>query len=494
MSFFSKPKVVLWPKARTTEIYLDKKENNSFSFDISLWEEHSDKELESIAYYLKQNRIDSCSVLVPDDVVLTKSFIYDTKITQIEKNEVIGLAESFVHFKIEPDTIEYSLTQETDKTIIRASIYEKKKIDILKLNLNKLGVKISSLRSVSSAVVEVVSGFNTNEFFLIYPLNEYEYTLILSKNGLVYLTANLKGPNLDIQKIINYSNLYFATPARKLYVPEHRQIEINCTTKLDQTPYSESQIAQSRGKASNLPLAVLGEITASNQANAAIIKKPIDISSSTPTVKPIKSMENKKNILPIVAVFIFTAALASVIIWFVLNRNKTNENLETPASEVAEETAPTTEPEITEAPTPIATIAELDKSIKIQVLNATDINGQAATIKTQLTSLGFKSIATGNGQKKATENTVQIKASLEGAQGYFESKMGSSFPATYTTDLKESSTYDVVFIIGTDLSTGAAADSSVSSDDTTVTPTKKVTATPTKTTTKPSTATPTDSE
>ncbi len=487
MPLFSKSKVVLWPKAKAVEIYIDKKDSNNLSVDINLWEDHTEKELEPLLFFLKQNKIDACSILIPDDVVLTKSFIYDTKITEIDQKEVIGLAESFVHFKIEPGTIEYSLTQETDKTIIRAQIFEKKKIDALKSNLAKLNISITSIRSVSTSIAQVLSGVNTGEFFLIYPLNEHEYTLILSKNNLVYLTANVKGPSLDIQKIINYSNLYFSTPAKKLYVPESKEIEILTTSKLEQTPYSESQISQSRGKAANLPLPVLGELSSSNQANAVIIEAPVEKSTDISLPLSPKPMEHKKNILPIVAVFIFTAALASVIIWFVLNKN--NAEIQNPSSQnqTAENAAPTDIPTPTVAPAPTVAVVEPSKTIKIQVLNATDINGQAATIKAKFTQLGFKSVAVGNTKEKATENTIQMKSKLATSQGYFETNLASDFPSTYTTDLKDSSSFDMVVTIGTDLSQSGLG----SATTTTVTPAaaKSATVTP-KAATKSATTTP----
>ena len=62
--------------------------------------------------------------------------------------------------------------------------------------------------------------------------------------------------------------------------------------------------------------------------------------------------KNKKNILPLVAVFIFTAALASVIIWFVLNRNATSEvDTSDTTSEITETVAPI------ETPVPTPSIA-----------------------------------------------------------------------------------------------------------------------------------------
>ena len=470
MSLFSKAKVVLWPKNKSLEIYIDRKENNRVVLDLNLWETRSDQDLEPLNFFFKKNKIAICSVLIPDDIVLTKSFIYDTKIDTIDKKEVIGLAESFVSFKIDPDSIEYKLIQDTNKTIIQSIIFEKQKIDNLKNNLSKINVSVDSLKPVSDAISNIISAIYPSEFFLIYPLNEHEYTLLLSKDNQIYLTANFKGPTLDIQKTINYSNLYFSTPAKKLYYPEGKEIEIVTTTDLEKTAYNENQITQNVYHSNNLPLPVVGEIS-------AIIKTPTDISS--PKVK----MNNKKNILPIIAVLIFTAALVSFILYFVSSRNKSEDLTENNS----ESTIPTSAP----TPTATPTIAEIDKKIKIQVLNATDINGQAATVKSKLTALGFENITVGNSSQKATENTIQVKSASTSA--YFESKLATDFPATYSTDLKSTSTYDAVFTIGTDLSTGEpASQTSTPTPKTTskITPTTTVTPTATKT----PTPTPTDSE
>lgn len=455
MSLFSKPKVVLWPKDKSLEVYINLKENNHFTLDINLWQENSDKDLEPLIEYLQKNKIGECSVLVSDDIVLTKSFIYDTQIEQIDKKEVIGLAESFVSFKIDPDSIDYSLIQESNKTIIQSTIFEVSKMSVLKSNLAKLNIQINSLNSVSSAISKVLSSIYPNQFFLIYPLNDHEYTLLLSKNKTVYLTANFKGPSLDIQKTINYSNLYFSTPAKKIYFPESKEIEIITTTEVEKTPYNESQIAQNLNQPANFPLPVLGEFS-------DIIGKPQDINSSG-----VKKMSNKKNILPIIAVLIFTAALVSFIVYFVFNKNSAD------VEEIADIT-PTSVIEETIVTTPTPTIAEIDKTIKIQVLNATDINGQAATVKAMLVKLGFEDVTVGNATTNATKNSVQVKSATTSA--YFENALMTDFPATYTTDLKTTSTYDAVFTIGTDLSTGESA----GEDE--ATPTAKVTTKVTPTT------------
>jgi len=474
MSLFSKPKVILWPRDKSVEIYINRAENNRVILDLDLWRPKTLQELEPLAFFFQKNKISNCSVLIPDDIALTKSFIYDTKIDAIDKKEVIGLAESFVPFKIDSEAIEYNLIQGEDKTIIRSVIFEKSKTDNLEKNLAQINININLLRPVSDAISNVVSSIYKQEFFLIYPLNEHEYTLLLSKDNQIYLTANFKGPELDIQKTINYSNLYFSTPAKKLYYPEKSEIEIITTTELEKTAYNENQITQNIIRSYNLPLPVIGAISD--------IIKPLPDNSSLKN-----NMNNKKNILPIIAVLIFTAALVSFVLYFISTRNKNSETDNNSTEEIT--SIPTS------TPTPTPTVAEISKDIKIQVLNATDITGQAATLKTKITALGFTSINTGNATTKATENKVQVKSASVSA--YFQSSLATDFPATYTTDLAASSKYDAVFTIGTNLSTGQAA-TPTSDLSTTVTPTKKATATPTvakttvtPTSTKAPTATPT---
>ena len=196
-------------------------------------------------------------------------------------------------------------------------------------------------------------------------------------------------------------------------------------------------------------------------------------------------MENKKNILPLIAVFVVTAAIASIIIWFVLNRNNTKVAGDITPVDNAVPTVDQTAATPTEIPSPTAmpSVADISKKIKIQVLNSTDINGQAATLKAKLVGMGFTSVTVGNSKDKKTANELQTKASMASASAYFENKLAGYFDATVTNDLPASSNYDVVFNIGTDLSKGTAPPSA---DTTTTipTPTKKTTTkvTPTATT------------
>ena len=183
-------------------------------------------------------------------------------------------------------------------------------------------------------------------------------------------------------------------------------------------------------------------------------------------------MNNKKNLLPIIAVAIFSFAIVSFIVYSILNKNK-EDIIDTDVTG----SIPTSAPIITEIPTP--TIAQIDKDIKIQVLNATNppVNGLAATFKAKLVSLGFENVEAGTASTKSTENSVQVKSADISA--YFKSILATDFPATYTTDLKETATYDAVFMIGTDISSTTSA-TPTDAEELTVTPTTKVTTTPTE--------------
>ena len=158
---------------------------------------------------------------------------------------------------------------------------------------------------------------------------------------------------------------------------------------------------------------------------------------------PAPSSPKKKKILPVLAVFVFTAALASVIIWFVLNRSDSSsgQSMPTPAPSLP-----------TSVPTAVPTIAQIEKDLKIQVLNATEVNGLAAYLKEKLVDLGFTDITLGNSSQSLSVNQVKLKKTdSDQISAYFKAKIADVFPATYDPDQDEDDTYDLVFIIGTNI-------------------------------------------
>jgi hypothetical protein len=449
MSLFSKTKVVLWPKDDSLEIYLDKSDNNTFSFETDLWSEQSEENLKNLANFFQQNKISEVNVLLNDIYVITKTFVYDSVVTKLDPSEVITLAKDSIDFKISPESVTFDLESEKERTLVRTRIFNQEKFQILTTNLQKLGLKVLDFETVSSSVIKLYTSLDKGQYFFFYPISTHDYVAILSNEGHVYLTSIIKKTLPELKKLLNYASAYFSNKEPLQYIPG-----IN---------YNEADICQRFNKASNLPLPVLSFFVGSSKPTTAIIKpEPQPVIDSTFT--PQKPMENnKKSLLPIIAVFIITAIVASIIVWFILNQNK-NTDINTPGGENQAETV-TIPPVATEAPLP--TIAELSKTIKIQVLNATDINGQAATIKAELTKLGFTSVTTGNSKESATSNEIQVKKTI--APEYFLQKIPEFATAT-TSELATTSTYDVVFIIGVDLKTGSATESSV-------TPTSKVTPT-----------------
>jgi len=434
MSIFSKTKVVLWPKAESLEIYLDKNENNTFSFETNLWVEQNDDSLHNLANFFRQNKISEIDVLLDDAYVITKTFIYDSIVTQLDPAEVITLAKDSVDFEISADAVTFDLEADDKRTLVRTRIFNQQKFKILTSNLQKLGLKVLEFETVSSSLAKLYSRFDNDQYFFFYPVNEHEYLALLSNKGNVYLTSYIKKTLPDLKKLLNYAQAFFNNKEPKQYLPGEN--------------YKEIDICQSFKKATNVPLPVLSFFVGSSTPSPVIIKPVQAVTDSTPTPKPMEN--NKKNLLPIIAVFVVTAVIASVIVWFILNQNNKGTEI-VPGTSDTENVMPET-PQITEAPTP--TMVEVDKTIKIQVLNATDINGQAATLKAELVKLGFENVATGNGKEAATSNSIEVKSTLPSA--YFTQNV-PFFATASVTELAETSNYDVIFTIGTELKTSSVS-------------------------------------
>ncbi|HNY04541.1 MAG TPA: LytR C-terminal domain-containing protein [Candidatus Woesebacteria bacterium] len=430
MSLFSKPKVVLWPKKDSLEIYFDKTDNNTLSFEIDLWQSQSADNLQNLATFFQKNNVSQVYVILDDTYIITKTFIYDSVITTLDPNEVVTLAKDSVDFKISPEAVTFDLEPDNERTLVRTRIFNQEKFLLLTSNLEKLGLKVLDYETLSSALVKLYAHFDSGQHFLFYPINTHDYLAILSNQGRVYLTSIIKKSLPELKKLLNYSQAFFANPKPTQYFPGDN--------------YNESEIAARFQKASNLPLPVLSFFVGNSKPKTDIIKPTVSVIDSIKIEAPMEN--NKKNILPIIAVFLITILITSAIVWFILDQNNKNTEINTPAGENEPMTEEISSPVITEAPTP--TLAEISKTIKIQVLNATEINGQAATIKAELTTLGFTSVSTGNSAKKETTNQIQAKKEI--ATDYFLQKI-PQFSDSTVSELAVTSSYDLIFIIGTDL-------------------------------------------
>lgn len=430
MSLFSKPKVVLWPKKDSLEIYFDKTDNNTLSFETNLWEEQSDSVLSNLAAFFRQNKITQLYVLLDDTYVITKTFVYDSVITTLNPEEVVTLAKDSVDFKISSEAVTFDLEPDNDRTLVRTRIFNQEKFQILTNNLAKLNLKVIDYETISSAVIKLYFHFDNGQYFFFYPISSHDYVAILSNQGRVYLTSIIKNTLPELKKLLNYSQAFFSNSAPTQYLPGEN--------------YNESEICQRFRKASNLPLPVLSFFIGTSKPITDIIEPTVPLIDSSQNLKPMEN--NKKNLLPIIAVFLITAIVASVIVWFILNQNNKNSEINIPSGQSSEEASEISIPVISE--TPIPTITELSKTLKIQILNATDINGQAATIKSELTKLGFTEVTTGNSTQTVTGNQIQGKKDV--ALDYFLQKI-PQFSDSTISELPATSSYDVVFIIGVDL-------------------------------------------
>lgn len=437
--------VVFWPKADNLNIYFASAEDNLISFETNLWQELSPEEITRLSVFLKNKKITSASVLIDDSVVFTKTFVYDEKVTTVALDEVVTLAKGSAPFEIIPSQVTYELIPQGEKTLIQARIFDQTKLAPLLNNLSALNLKLSYF-ALSEGLIKLFDHFYDKPYFVFYPF-ESDFLVTLGYQGKVYLTSIIKKSLVDVKKTINYAQAYFGIPATKVYLPSSLESVFD-VPDIEKSIYSDSQVVIDLKLPSNLPLPVAG-----------IIGSP---------------MENKKNILPIIAVALFTAIIAAIIVYFALNQNSKPGQVTDP--NVAMITPIPTENTVT--PTPIVTMVEPSKSLKLQVLNATDISGQAAVIKEKLTKLGFTSVNIGNATENATQNEIRIKSTLSSSSAYFKNSV-SDFATATITDLKANSTYDVVFIIGTDLKTGSAA--AVTTPKVSVTPSKAATSTATVT-------------
>lgn len=458
MALFSKPKVIIWPHLNSVEIFTDQDKDNRISFDLSLFKSQTSTDLQPLAFYLKKNNIKNIHLLLPDDIVLTKSFLHDSKIDQIDQKELLLLAKSSIDFEVDSNLLPSQLIAQKEKTIIKTNIIKPKKFSHLITNINSLSLNVLSLRTVSQSLGDLFFNFYQQDFFLLYSLSATKHLLFLAKQGSVYLSEILKGKQLEVQKIINYSKLYFSKLTSKLFIATDSKTEIISTSALEKTTYDSAQICQKFNQAENIPLPVLSILIAdsksdpNNLLDLAIIKQiTMPETKESPKTETtslnIASPKKKKNILPVIAVFVVTASIVSVVIWYVLNQN--GQDVSSPVSQDDQYVSETPSPTATASPTP--TLEEISKDIGLQVLNATEINGQAGSFKATLVKLGFTDVSIGNSSEKLTQNELRVKEDGSTIATYFEQKLAPDFSFATKATLDSDSDFDAVFVIATDL-------------------------------------------
>jgi|GEM_PF-607242 len=476
---FGKPKkLIIYPKLASIEVYVDRTEQNLVSFPISLYKDDAALDLQPLNEYLKKEKPSEVVILLSEEVMSTKSFVYDTKTTMVDKQEVIKLALDTVNFEIDNDNVEFSLEQTPVKTIIQADLFQRNKFKLLEANLlklNSLPDKVEYL-SVARAISRVVNNFYKQEYFCLYQYDRDEHVLILSKGDMVYLTNKVKGTHPDLQKTINYSNLYFDKTVNRLFHVKSLTLEYKASDTIEKADFDESSIATQLKLPANFPLPVLGALIP-GQNHKQISKKevipvavavtpqpkppvqvfvptenlpPLPVSPSTPsmTFAPPPRDAKKSSSLPIVVVFLVTLLPVSGLVWYLFNRDE-NQIATIEVTPTPMQVEPTAEPTVK------PTLAPVNKALKFQVLNGTDINGQASVLKEKLLKLEFKSVATGNSPTKATENTIKVKKKYAELEEYFKQEL-TVFPATFDANLSDTSQYDVVMTIGTEITADSA--------------------------------------
>ncbi|RLC35583.1 hypothetical protein DRH14_00550 [Candidatus Shapirobacteria bacterium] len=441
-------KVVFWIQKKRLEVYFDKKETNHFSFETDLLTTLDSSQLENLSTFLIQHKVKKVDLLVNNNIVINKSFVYDSKIDKIDNKELMALAKDIANFEIDADFITYQLNHRSKDTLIKTTIYDKQSLNNLFQNIYKLGLKIGLVTTVSQTISSLVSSFYKQEYFLLYKNSQSTYLSLLAKQKEMYLSLDIKNLDIDFPKAFNYSKLYFSTSPSFLFLDEHIDKNKSVFSKFELNILKQSEICANHQKASNIALAVLPLFSKDfNFDNTDIIKSMIENNNnSTPlnTNFPVNKKNKKKNTLVLISVFFATVLIVSFFLWFLLNKNK-NENI---SNINPQQNSEQPSPIPTDTPLPTPTIKLPDFHKKLQVLNATDINGQAATLKKDLIKLGFETVTVGNSKKDVDKNVVHYKKSLGNISSYFKSNLPSFVCQTFEDDLEENSKYDIVFTIG----------------------------------------------
>jgi len=429
--FSKKVRGLVWPHLASTQFYyIVRGQWQTKSFDFSLFEPLTPAEVDSLKYFFRQHHLSDFDFLVPDSFRPTRSFVYDIVPDKISPQEIKSLAADYIDFAIDPDLISTSSATFDKKTVVTATFSHPKTIPTLDANLAQLTPATFHPFIIGQKLASIIfSKFQPqNSFFIIYPLEKNQFLVSLNRQDKIYLSQIVKGVSFDLKKILNYSKLLFGSLPYQIFAPSSfpREIFQDHIDKVVDLPQESP----------DQPIFISTSKTSLSKSD-----QPVIIDKTT-------MEENKPNLLPIIAVFIVSASIISIVLWLFLNRSTDEVNPNVPDS-IPTTSFDTVSP--TQIPTPTLTVTDIDKNLKIQVLNATDINGQAATLKAELVKLGFTQISVGNAKEPRTTNLVRYQPTQKDAVTYFKSALADSFPAEYQSDLTATSSYDLIFVIGTDL-------------------------------------------
>lgn len=143
-----------------------------------------------------------------------------------------------------------------------------------------------------------------------------------------------------------------------------------------------------------------------------------------------------------IAIIIFLLIIA--LITFLVFRGSS-----TSGEEELVEGTPVPTIEATSSPTPTPAPIGKDK-VKIQVLNGTGVAGEAGFLQTQLKSLGYKIVDTGNSEKSdATSTTVNFSSGVDPVVvEEITTKLKALYKTVDTNTSSSSTTHDIVITTG----------------------------------------------
>ncbi len=510
-------KTIVWVQKDSVSIFLLGKKPKKSSFDLKLFTSKTSKSLLPLSSFLKENKVKQVSVLVNEPLSGQQSFVYDAPEDQISRQELIGIASHSFSFEIDNPYLAYDFHKKADKTVIRVTGIDQKKLEPVLKNLQDLGIKVLGFDLVSSSLAKIFSRFHPKPFILLHSLDKKKTLVLIIHNSKVYHSELKNTTSLKIQSIVNKVKMFFDTgPLDKIFFQSGCLPDLTKDSKLHIVNFNSEDITRKLKLTKDLPLPVLG--TTLKQKKQLIKIKPktmtldekpkkekeevvkLTDTEKKPQIKeeiepkPEKELEVKEDskveeikekpqeqekddseeafkilaasqvekspkgkilILAVVSALV-TVAILTIFVLKPFSKDTTDSTEEPLVQEVP-----------TQAPSPTATPApEVFYEASVKVQNGTSIAGLAGTLKSEITDLDFEEVTATNAPEKTTKNTISCKESYLDTANSLKESLENIFPASISADLEEDDDYDIIITIGKDLEEEETVEEEVEEEET----------------------------
>lgn len=336
---------------------------------------------------------------------------------ELDRNKIGAEMQTWIPYNLDNECFDYRTGVFNGSSVVQVVAVEKWLLEIISLAVTENSLNLELMLPVGSLLAEKTSGKNN---LTQIKWNGYENLSILAINGFAHSVFEFETD----EKILNFAKTKWGAET------EIEQINLSANN-YDLT--AEAFNEQVRGKDENV-------------LNIPLLKKQVFVDKneigsveSNPT-KDVDLTKKKvsKTTIALIILLMCSLAVFGLSIWF---RGKKAVVVEMgmqpgPAIPVATQAAVVTQ--------------EIDFSkYKVNVLNASEVTGEALRIKKSLSESGFLNVDVGNAPKQ-TETEIKKKDSIGSAvvtkakSSFGEYKVGSI--GTLTEDDK----YDLVIVLGKD--------------------------------------------